>query len=73
VQLAAYESADKARDLISSLRGKGIEAFHQQGDVEGTTWHRVRVGVYASRAEAELGAARLVGASPFDPYVTRIP
>ena len=69
MQLGAYESAGKADELIRDLRARGIEAFHQRAEVNGRTWYRVRVGIYASRAEAEGAAQRLIGASPFDPYV----
>ncbi len=73
VQLAAYPTKDEAAKLIRSLRSRGFEAFHQEADVSGTAWHRVRVGVFETRAEAEARGRTLASASPYDPYVTQHP
>lgn len=73
VQLAAYDTPDKARELIASLRARGIEAFHQQAEVQGQTWYRVRVGIHATREQADEAARTLVGVSPFEPFVARQP
>jgi septal ring-binding cell division protein DamX len=53
----------------------GVEAFHQAvTTTDGVTWHRVRVGMHASREAAEAAIPGLpAGASPFDPYVARHP
>ena len=73
VQLAAYPTQAEAAELIRSLRSRGFDAFHQEADVSGTSWHRVRVGVFGSRAEAEARARTLASASPYDPFVTQHP
>jgi cell division septation protein DedD len=73
VQVAAYESATDASSLITKLRGLGYPAFHVSATVDGRTWHRVRVGIYSDRAQAEALAQRLDGSTPFPPYVTKHP
>jgi cell division septation protein DedD len=73
VQLAAYETPAEARALIRTLQAGGHDVFHQEVLVNGTTWHRVRVGLYPSREAAESAAARLANASPYEPFVTRHP
>jgi len=73
VQLAAYETPQEAAALISSLKSKGFEAFHQRAQVGAKTWYRVRVGLHSSREAAEQEAERLAKASPFTPYVTSHP
>jgi cell division septation protein DedD len=73
VQIGAYESVDEARSVIASLAERGLPVFHQEASVDGRTWHRVRVGLYDQRADADAAAARLGGATPFTPFVTRQP
>ena len=73
VQLAAYPSEAEAAELIRDLRGRGFAAFHQRADVNGQTWHRVRVDLHADKASAEAAARTLASASPYDPFVTRHP
>ena len=55
VQLAAFPTAESARDLVAKLRGDGISA---RVDHEGA-WHKVRAGQFATRAEAAAHAKRL--------------
>ena len=73
VQLAAYESAKEASELIKSLKGQGYDAFHQRAEIGGKTWYRVRVGLHSTRAEAEEEAKRIKKSSSFKPYVTSHP
>lgn len=73
IQLAAYERFDEARALIDSTRKAGLSSFYQSATVDGRTWHRVRVGWYATRPEAEAAVASIEPHSPFPPYVARFP
>jgi cell division septation protein DedD len=73
VQVAAYANPSEALALIRNLRGKGIDAFHQSADVQGKTWHRVRVGMHGSKSAAEDSAKALQSRVPFPPYVTSQP
>ncbi len=71
VQVGAYESEEEAAGVIERLRKQGFEAFHHQAKVGTKTWHRVRVGVFSSRALAEEEGRKLASVVPFSPFVTR--
>ncbi len=73
VQVGAFESIDDAAATIARLRSKGLEAFHVSATVNGTVYHRVRVGLYATQAEATTAAAKLEGATAHGTYVTEQP
>jgi cell division protein FtsN len=63
VQVAAYDSREPAQRLVNLLKARGIDAR-----VDGTARpYRVRVGRYASRAEAARmqGALRAQGYNGF--------
>ena len=55
VQVAAFGDGAQARALVASLREQGVEA---RVDRDGT-WHKVRTGYFATRAEAAAHAKRL--------------
>lgn len=73
VQLGAYESLEEARDVFEALRGRGLAPYHVQAEVSGKVWHRIRVGLYEHREQADAAAAELAGVTPFPPFVTRQP
>ena len=60
MQLAAYTDSDQAFEFVEKLRLKGIEAYsvtYQKPD--GPTYHRVRVGRFVSKSEADKMARRV--------------
>ncbi|PYM43826.1 MAG: septal ring lytic transglycosylase RlpA family lipoprotein [Candidatus Rokuibacteriota bacterium] len=59
VQVGAFSAQDKALALQRELAGTGTEANVQQAEVGGRTIYRVRVGRFASSAEATATARRL--------------
>ena len=68
----AMASTDKrlASDWLQKLKGKGYEAFLIEADIKGQTWHRVRVGAFETRQEAENLRAALKSKEGFrDAYV----
>lgn len=58
VQMGSFRSEDNARELMNELAGD-YPAFYSEGEVEGVTYYRVRIGPYPSEAEAERAAAAL--------------
>lgn len=71
VQVFAGRDRRAAEELVSSLRGKGYPV-RIDGEREGRgTLFRVRVGGYATRAEAEAAADRLVKDGQAGAWVTR--
>ncbi|MGH9336022.1 MAG: SPOR domain-containing protein, partial [Vicinamibacteria bacterium] len=69
IQVVALKTEDAAQSLLSRLRGKNYRAYLEDGGDAGL--HRVRVGRFASRAEAETVAARLREEEKFRPYITQ--
>jgi cell division septation protein DedD len=57
VQVAAFDDAASAEKYVARLNTTGVAAYV----VNAAPWHRVRVGRYATRAEAEAAAKRLAG------------
>jgi cell division septation protein DedD len=59
VQVSSTTDAIEAELEREWLAGRGEEAFVMPAEIRGTTWQRVLVGGYATRAEAEASLARL--------------
>ncbi|MBI5826167.1 MAG: SPOR domain-containing protein [Deltaproteobacteria bacterium] len=53
VNIASYLDEGPAKELVASRRSAGYNAYTTEGKKSGKTWHRVRVGFYRTRADAE--------------------
>jgi cell division septation protein DedD len=53
VQVRSSSDKKLAESWVDRLRSKGYDAFIVEGDVQGQTWYRVRVGLLAAKEEAE--------------------
>lgn len=62
VQVGAYTDADKLREARSKVEKLGLKTYTQVIEADGAKRTRVRVGPFASRAEADAAAARLKAA-----------
>jgi cell division septation protein DedD len=69
IQVVALKTEDAAQSLLSRLKGKNYRAYVEAGSDAGL--HRVRVGRFATRAEAESVAAKLRDEEKFRPYITQ--
>ena len=68
----AMSTTDKplAHDWLQKLKAKGYEAFVVDADINGNTWHRVRIGTFETRQDAENLRAALIAKEGFrDAYV----
>ncbi|MGD9549873.1 MAG: SPOR domain-containing protein [Burkholderiaceae bacterium] len=61
VQVGAFADADKAREVRAKLERAGLKTYTQVLDTKDGKRTRVRVGPFASRAEADKAAARIHG------------
>jgi cell division septation protein DedD len=62
IQIAAVQDAQNAEKLVTRLRKKGYRAYQIRSEVTGKgVWHRVRVGAFQDRAEANRMLAKLKG------------
>ena len=66
VQVRSTPDKAAADSLQASLVAAGFPAFVVSADVDGATWYRVRVGRYASRDDAKIIEADLLGRADID-------
>lgn len=59
VQVSSWLSRAKADLQAAKFVQEGYPAFVEVGEVDGTTWHRVRIGRYATTREASEVVGRL--------------
>jgi cell division protein FtsN len=71
VQVSSFRSRALAEDLRGRLAAKGFDAYLvSMTSEEGRVRHRVRVGAFPTRAEAERIAVELKGERSLNPFVT---
>ena len=71
VQVSSFRSRALADELRSQLTAKGFDAYLVSVTTEeGRVRHRVRVGGFGTRAEAERVAGELRGERNLNPFVT---
>ncbi len=59
VQVGAFADVDKAREVRAKLERAGLKTYAQVADTKDGKRTRVRVGPFASRADAEKAAAKI--------------
>lgn len=69
VQVVALKTEDAAQSLLNRLKQKNYRAYLEDGG--GAGLHRVRVGRFSTRAEAEKVAQKLRDEERFKPYITQ--
>ena len=62
VQVGAYADATKLAEARHKLEALGLKTYTQVVEVDGAKRTRVRVGPFASRADADKAAARIKSA-----------
>jgi cell division septation protein DedD len=71
VQAMATTDKPLAHDWLQKLKTKGYEAFVIDAEINGNTWHRLRIGTFDTRQDAENLRAALIAKEGFhDAYVT---
>jgi cell division septation protein DedD len=70
IQVFSSPDDDQARKVLDRLTSGGFAAFISPVDVEGRVMHRVRVGPFSDRNEADSVAARVSSAYRLDTWVT---
>lgn len=60
VQVASFKDQDDAEQFVEELRARGHRAFRQAANVPGRgIWHRVRIGSFQTKYQAELYKQKL--------------
>ena len=71
VQISAAPAKDIAATLVQRLKANGYDGYAVQAEVKGQTYYRVRVGRFATRAEAESVRESLAREESYrDAYLT---
>ncbi len=60
VQVAAVPTKDSADALLEQLKAKGYKGYVVQAEVKGQTYHRVRIGRFQTREQAESARQSLM-------------
>ena len=63
VQIGAFSEAARAQATRSKLERAGLKTYTQETRTANGTWIRVRVGPFATRAEADAAASKIKGLS----------
>lgn len=69
IQVVALKTEGAAKSLLNRLQQKNYRAYLEDGGEAGL--HRVRVGRFSTRAEAEKVAQKLRDEERFKPYITQ--
>jgi cell division septation protein DedD len=70
VNFGSFSTASAANALVASLRNSQLPGYREAATVDGKTLHRVRIGPYATRAQAE--SARLKAAHVRDDVSAKV-
>lgn len=70
VQVSSWETQAKANEEAARLTSAGFPAYVTEGDVEGERWFRVRVGRYATMAEAQAALRQLSQVAETEPWIS---
>ena len=71
VQLLAVQSRDAAEKEAAKYRSKYSDVFIKQVVINGKTWYRVRLGVSATKEQAQQKADRVASEFKIKPIVTK--
>ncbi len=71
VQLLAVQSRDAAEKEAAKYRSKYPDVFIKQVVINGKTWYRVRLGVSATKEQAQQKADRVASEFKIKPIVTK--
>ncbi len=71
IQVGAYPHREEAQQALDSLSRLGFQPYLREVRLDGRLWHRVRLGPYASPAEARRQAEALKTVSPYPPIIAR--
>ncbi len=71
IQLASFDSSNKASALVKRLAQKGLSAYYVRADTKTGTYYRVRCGDYTSREQALSQLRAIVSSTGLKGFVCR--
>jgi cell division protein FtsN len=72
LQVSSWDKRIDAVRMVSRLSKVGVDAYIAEGFVKGRKWFRVRVGRYATAAEAQAASSRVQSLSGNGVWVTKV-
>lgn len=72
VQVSSWTSPEEANRVVARLNNAGFEAYVVKASVKGRIWYRVRVGRFATTAEAQEAASKLRAVSENGVWVAKV-
>jgi OOP family OmpA-OmpF porin len=73
LQVKAVQQADEAAYLVKTLEATGFKAFSRFEDTGGKgKWHRIYLGIFATREEAQGQAEKFKADGVIEDYVVRV-
>jgi septal ring-binding cell division protein DamX len=71
VQVSSWETQAKANEEAARMTAAGYPAYVVEGNVEGDTWYRVRVGRYATMADAQAALRQMSQVAETEPWIAQ--
>ena len=71
IQVSAWETQAKANEEAAKLTAAGYPAYVAEGNVEGETWYRVRVGRYATMSDAQSALGQVSQLAETEPWIAQ--
>jgi cell division septation protein DedD len=71
IQVSSWETQAKANEEAAKMTAAGYPAYVTEGTVEGETWYRVRVGRYATMADAQSALRQLSQVTETEPWIAQ--
>jgi septal ring-binding cell division protein DamX len=71
IQVSSWMTQAKANGEAARLTAAGFPAYVAEGTVEGETWYRVRIGRYATMADAESALRQISQVAETDPWIAQ--
>ena len=71
VQVSSWETQAKANEEAARMTAAGYPAYVVEGNVEGDTWYRVRIGRYATMADAQAALRQVSQVAETEPWIAQ--
>ncbi|MEK7250429.1 MAG: SPOR domain-containing protein, partial [Bacteroidota bacterium] len=72
VQVSSWPTRSDADRVVNRLSKSGFDAYVAEGFVKGRKWFRVRVGRYATSADAQAAATKLMSVNENGVWITKV-
>ncbi len=71
IQVSSWETQAKANGEAAKMTAAGYPAYVVEGNVEGDTWYRVRIGRYATMADAQSALRQVSQVAETEPWIAQ--